>query len=767
MKPYCRATPSSLNKASSDLRKKDTGMFLNPQQMQSAQSPVMPQAGMDLMEFWRIISQRKWHIVLLAVFTALVALAVSMAIAPVYRATAVVMIEANKAKVISSIEEVYAGGGSNREFFQTQAEILKSREVAIKAIEKLKLWDHPDFDPRKVKPPFYQPVLDALGFAQAEKPEWIDALLADAVYGRIAGGKLISIEPVRLSQLVKVSFDAKDPELAAQMANTIAEAFIDNDREARFKMTQQAHGWLQERLKDLRITLSDSENRLQQYREREGLIELESDKQGGVARLIDAVTQRLIEAKLKTSESRNNYVQIKNAKPEELLSLPRIINNAVIMDAHRQVMEGERKNAELAQRYGPEHPKMVQAMGELVAAREQLNKAISMVVAGAQYEYEVAQATEKNLEETLARAKGGVQMLNKKEFGLAVLEREVATNRQLYDMFMNRAKETNAAQDMQSSIGRIVDTAQVPNDPIKPKKAMNVAVALVLGLLLGVGGVLLQAKLDNTLKSSTDVETHLHQPLLASLPELDKAARQSAGKMLMDEPHSLYAEAIRTARTGVLLSALDAKSRTLLVTSSVPGEGKTTFASNLALAHAQTKKTLLIDADMRKPSVASKLELDPHHIGLSELVAGEAGLDAVLQAIPETGLQVISAGTLPPNPLELLLSKRFAETLSQLQTQFDVIVIDSPPVELVSDALVLAPHCTSVIYMARAQETPIPVMKKGLAKLARANAPLLGVVLNHVEAKQQGYYGYGAGAYGHYGYGHAQAKATAEDKAQA
>lgn len=734
-------------------------MFLNPQQMQAQTSPVMPQAGMDLMEFWRIISQRKWHIVLLALFTALVALAVSMAIAPVYRATAVVMLESSQAKVISSIEEVYAAGGANKEFYITQAEILKSREVAIKAIHKLKLWEHADFDPRKIKPPFYQPVLDALGFAKAEKPEWTDALLADAVYGRIAGGKLISIEPVRLSQLVKVSFDAKDPQLAAQMANTIAEAFIDNDREARFKMTQQAHGWLQDRLKDLRIALSDSETRLQQYREREGLIELESDKQGGVARLIDAVTQRLIEAKLKTSESRNNYLQIKNAKPEELLSLPRIINNAVIMDAHRQLMDGERKNAELAQRYGPEHPKMVQAMGELLAAREQLNKAIAMVVSGAQYEYEVAQATEKNLEETLARAKSGVQALNKKEFGLAVLEREVATNRQLYDMFMNRAKETNAAQDMQSSIGRIVDTAQVPNGPIKPKKAMNVAVALVLGLLLGVGGVLLQAMLDNTLKTSVDVEIKLHQGLLTSLPVMDKTQRQNAGMLVQYEPHSLYAEAIRTARTGVLLSALDADTRILLVTSSVPGEGKTTFASNLALAHAQTKKTLLIDADMRKPSVASKLELDPHHAGLSDLVAGAADLASVLQSIAQTGLQVITAGTLPPNPLELLLSKRFAETLAQISSQFDVIVIDSPPVELVSDALVLAPHCSSVIYMARAQETPIPVMKKGLAKLMRANAPLLGVVLNYVDQKQQGYYGYGAGAYGHYGYGH---KAAAE-----
>lgn len=710
-----------------------------------------PQSSMEFIALWRMIAQRKWHIFLLALLFGLLALAISLSTPPVYRSTAVMLIESSKPKVISSIEDVYAGATANTEFFNTQAEILKSREVTLAAIQKLKLWDHPGLDPRKSKPRVYQPLLDLMGFSATPAPEWNEELLSAAVYGKISND--INIEVVRLSQLVRVSFESTDKTLAAAVPNALIEAFIDSDREARFKMTQQANTWLHERLKTLRATLEDSESRLQKYREKEGMISLTSSAQGGAAKMIEAVTQKLIEARLKTAEAKNNFDQIKNAKTADLMSQPQVMSNVVVLDANRQLLDAERKHAELAQRYGPEHPKMIQATGELNVAKEQVSRALQMVVSRAQSEYQVALATERSLESSLEQAKSGVLNLNKKEFALEVLTREVDTNKQLYETFMNRAKETNVAQDLQSSIGRLIDAAQTPSSPIKPKKALNVVLAVFLGILLAIGGILLRALLDNTVKGSNEIENQLHLGMLSSLPEMNKAMRQHAGMAVHYEPHSLYAEAIRTARTGIMLSALDDDTRVLLVTSSLPGEGKTTFATNLALTHAQTQKTLLIDADMRKPSAASKLELNPMHAGLSDLVAGQADLNGVVQTIADSSLHFISAGTLPPNPQELLHSKRFADTLDQLKTQYDVIVIDSPPIELVSDALLLAMHSSSVIYLVRANETPIPVIRKGLNKLMQVDAPILGIALNCVDTRKAETAQYG---YGHtpYGYGH-------------
>jgi capsular exopolysaccharide synthesis family protein len=246
--------------------------------------------------------------------------------------------------------------------------------------------------------------------------------------------------------------------------------------------------------------------------------------------------------------------------------------------------------------------------------------------------------------------------------------------------------------------------------------------------------------------------------VLSALPELGAAEGKSAMTMFIDKPESHLAEAVRTARTGVLLSNLDVPCRILVVTSSVPGEGKTTVSSNLALAHAQTKRTLLIDADMRRPQVARRLSLPPTVKGLSALVAGTARVEECIFTVKGSPLAVMPAGEVPPNPVELLLSQRFRETLDALARHYEVIIIDSPPVELVSDALVISPLATSTIFVVRAMETASPLVRKSLVRLQRAGANVLGVVLNHLDfSKSQRYYGeysgYGKSGYEGYGYG--------------
>lgn len=699
-----------------------------------------------LLEYWRIVNAKKWGILALGVAVAAVALVTTQAMRPTYRATAEVLIEANKAKVLS-IDEVYGGVGSNREYFQTQAEIMKSREVALRAIKKLKLWEHPDYNPRLEKPPVHQPLLDMLGMERKPQPQWNEDLLAAAVYQQV--NKSLNIELVRLSQLVNVSFDSTDAKVAADFANAVGEAYIENDREARFKMTQQASDWLQNRTKTLRESLEASERKLQAYRERAGVITVEASNQFGTGKLIEEVTQRLVEARMRRAEAENAYNQIRGGKVQDLSSLPAVIRNPLVAEAKKQLADAERKHAEVSQRYGPEHPRMVQAEAELQAARDSARRQINAIVASVTNEYEVARATERSLEATLGQARGGAQADNRKNFELAVLEREVASNRQLYDMFVTRAKETAASQDLQSSVGRIVDMAEVPEKPVAPKKAQITLMAFVLALLLGAATALLRARLDNTLKLAGDVENKVKQPLLSTLPLLDKKQRQQAATLSQQDPHTPFAEAVRTAKTGVLLSDIDQERRVLVVTSSLAGEGKTTTSCNLALSLSQNKRTLLIDADMRHPSVATALGLDPHAAGLSDLIAGTKQLADVLQQLPGSQVDLISAGTLPPNPLDLLLSRRFDELLATLKQQYEMIIIDSAPCEMVSDAVALAPKATGMIYVVRAGETAAPLVVKGTRRLQRAGGHLLGIVLNGVDLKQAERYG-DYGTYGQY-----------------
>lgn len=716
--------------------------------------PDSREPTLDFLEYWRTLRKHKWAIIAFALMVTLVAGVIAFVMAPVYEAKTTLLIETNKQKVVS-IEDVYSGVGATREYFQTQVEIIKSREVALKTITKLRLFDHPDFDPRAPKKGLAA-LKEQIGFTTETPVEWNDENLAEAVLP--AFSNQLTIEPIRLSQLVVIRFQSGNPHFAATVANTLAKTYIENDLDTRYQMTQTASAWLQERLSGLQSKLTESEQALQSYREKQGLVNMRDNGLGGTAQQVEQIQARLIEARTRRAEVEATYRIIREAaNAGDLASQPAVLANFQVADAKRQVTETARKLADVSQRYGKEHPRYLQAESEAKAATENLQRQVELVVGGVNNEYERARSTEKMLEASLAAARGSVQNVNRKEFELGVYEREVASNRQMYDMFMKRAKETNVGGDLQSTVARVVDAAAVPTIPIKPKKALIIAAALTIGLLLGVVLALLLELLDNTLKTSEDVEMRLKQPLLSIMPMLgkDEAMRKHSGRLVLQQPSSLYAEAVRTARTGVLLSSVDAPSRTIVVTSSVPGEGKTTFSSNLALALALTKRTLLVDADMRRPSVAKAHGLDPNASGLSELVAGTANLKDCIRPIEGSRLMIMTAGSIPPNPLELLHSDRFAQALEVLGKSFEVVIIDSPPVELVSDATVIAARTSDVIFVTRAQSTPFPLARKSLQRLRRAGGHIIGVVLNALDFnKAEKYYGeysvYGKKGYGSY-----------------
>ena len=699
---------------------------------------------LDLIIYWRSIAKRKWQILALGVGLAVCAAVIVHFMTPIYRSTATLLIEQNKAK-IAPTEEVYASVGDSREHFQTQAEILKSRALAVKLVNKLNLTKHPDFDPRQQKPGLTQLVKEQLGLA-GEAPNWTEERLEKAAVRTLMNG--MSVEPVRLSQLVKVHFESPDPLAAAEIANAIADIYIQSDLDVRDEMNLRATEWLGGRLAGLKKNLEESERALQAYREQARLIETRGLAQSGASRQIEDLMTRLVAVRQRRFAAEHAYAQISGAKGQ-LEILPVVMRNPLVQRIKELEADAEKTVSELSSRFGPEHPRMIQATAELKQARENTRREIETVVSGLTNEYELARANEKALESSVAQAKGTVQSINRKEFELASLERAVATNRQIYDLFLNRFRETRASRDIQANaVARVSDEARPSQYPIKPRKEQIVSVAFVMGILLGALAALLLERIDNTLKSADDVEEKLGQPMLTTLPLLRGAEAKAVGRHYLEDPKSVFSEAIRTARTSVLLSASDSANITVLVTSSVPNEGKTAVAVNVALAQAQGKRVLLIDADLRRPSIGEALKLDAGKPGLTDLLSGSASFQECLHRIDDTSLYVITSGPVPPNPLELILSKRFESLITALSRTCDMLIIDSPPVHLVSDALVLSKMATGVMFVVKADSTPYPLVRRCIRALHEVDAKLFGITLNQLDFKKaERYYGAYTGAY--------------------
>jgi capsular exopolysaccharide synthesis family protein len=720
---------------------------------------------LDLVVYWRSIARRKWSILGVAFALALVALIVVNAQTPIYRSTATLLIEQNKPRV-SPTEEISAatGEGFNREFFQTQAEILKSRALAVTVVNKLDLTRHPDFDARQQERPLIDRFKQLLGL-DVEEPVWSEEELHRAAVDSLI--MRTSVDPVRLSQLIKVSFESPDPSTAANIANAIGDTFIESDGQARQQTTRRASEWLGGRLGGLKKNLDDSERELQAYRERARIIETRGLAQSGATSQVADLIGRLIAARQRTAAAEHAHSQVKNAKDHDIL--PVVMRNPLSVRFKEAESEAERRVAELANRYGPEHPRMVQAENELKTTRDNARRHVETVVASLAHEYELARANEQAAERTLAEAKSNVQQINRKEFDLGALERAVATNRQIYELFSNRFKETSASPDLKTSaIARVTDAARAPQVPVKPKKEQLVAIAFLLGLLLGALIALFLERLDNTLKSADDIEDKLDHPMLTMLPLLHGDRAKAVGRHYLDDPKSVFSEAIRTARTGVLLSAADPQRLTLLVTSSVPDEGKTAVAINLALAEAQTRRVLLVDADLRRPSVGAKLALDPNKPGLTDLLSGAATFAQCLQRIEGSSLYVIGSGPIPLNPLELVISQRFQQLVKALAGSCEVLVIDSPPVHLVSDALVLSKLATGVVFVVKADSTPYPLVRRCLRALEEVEANIFGITLNQLDfRKADRYYGAYTGSYYNYdGYYTEESKSLNQRHAQ-
>ncbi|MEH6447374.1 MAG: polysaccharide biosynthesis tyrosine autokinase [Oleispira sp.] len=702
----------------------------------------------DLAHYWLVVRRQFKKILALSIVATLISVLVVLSLTPIYKATSTLLIEANESKVLS-IEEVYGLSGNGSEYFLTQFEILKSRDMAKRVVEALELVKVAEFNPyhSSHKKSFS---IKAMVFGEGEAPTEAQ-ILAKTIDSFWAA---VSIAPVRKTQLVKISVESMDPKLAPIAANAIANAYIESQLEAKVGLTQQAAGWLGDRLGGLKDKLNDSEQKLQQYREDNNLIDVKGISTL-IAKELDLVGERLVAARSERLDFETSYFQLKSLPDQSydsLSSLPFILNNPLIATLRESESSTELKVSELSQRYGPLHPKMVAAHSDLTAVQASLLSQMKRVADGIKNDFAAAKSKEKSLLNALNSTKSEMQGINRTEFELADYVRNVRSNRTLYETFFKRISETAETGTLQTANARIVDTAVMSAIPIKPKKKLIVLLVLVVSLMFGIALAFLLDALDATIKHADDVDHKLGFSMLGLLPLLPVNAPNSppekaAVRAFAQGEHVGFKESVRTLRTSLTLASLEKPVQTLLFTSTIPGEGKTTTSVNLASAYGQMEKVLLIDADMRRPTVAKQLQLPQGSRGLSNAVAYPETLDESIHTIADLGIDVMPAGAIPPNPLELLSSKNFTDILEQLKGRYQRIIIDSAPMQAVSDALYLSTLSDGVVYVIKADSTKDKLIKTGLGRLEDSNARILGVVLNQVDIEKEARYGGNYGGY--------------------
>lgn len=711
----------------------------------------------NLLEYWQVIKRRGKAILGLAFLMALVGVLIAFSITPQYKSTIKILVEPDAPKVVSL--DPLQGVSNIMYFYQTQYEIISSRSVVESVVENLKLEQHPVFIQ----------AIDSLQEKESGTSSWKSLIFGDdkTSKSKLAEQQIIRTNVIeyalehlhvkgeKKSQIINISYESPDAVLSAKIANAIADAYIEKGLEAKLVLNQKASGWLTKRLSGLRQKLEASEETLQRFQEKEKMVGTQSIASITSGRL-GGITEALVKAQASRAEAEIRYQQVKHIKQGDKASesLPAVLHNKFIQTLKEEQAKLARKVSELGERYGHKHPKMIAVNGDLRVANERLQQEVDKVIAAIQRNYETALANERNIKSLSQQTQNEARGHQAKEFELAKLERDVETNRQLYNVFITRFKETSMTADNDVTNISIIDPAQPSIYPSKPKKKLIVAAALFAGLFLGVLLAFLLEYLDNTFRTPEDVEDKLGLPLLGMLPMLtiDEIKSQPAERYAFTEDDSpMFIEALNNIRTGVMFANIDEPPKMIMVTSSLANEGKTTLSSNLAYTFSHTGKTLLIDGDLRKQQYSKDILNRKNAFGLAELAVGDASIEeCVEQDKTIENLYYMNSGMATPKPLELLSSKKFAAMMQQLRNTFDHIIIDSAPLLPVSDSMLMGNLVDEVILVVKADETTHKMAQESIKRLATAHVQPLGVVLQQVDIQKME--SYGSYSYG-YGYG--------------
>jgi len=549
----------------------------------------------------------------------------------------------------------------------------------------------------------------------------------------------LTVSPVRNSRLVDVRFESPDAVLSATVANALARAYIEQNLEFKFLSSKEASDWLGQRLAEQRKQVESSEQAVQRYRERTDALSLE-EKQNIVVQKLSDLNAAVTRAKTERIQKQAAYDQIRTLQNDRaaLDTFPMILSNTFIQQQKGELADLQRQQAQLSDKLGPNHPEMVKLASTIRAAEGKIQGEIAKVVQAMHNDYQQSVAQEKSLTDALEQQKGDALALNRKGIEYGVLARDAASNRQIFESLMQRTKETGISGELKTSNIRVVDAAETPRGPVSPNTRNNLLLALFGGTTLAVGLAFFFEYLDNRIKSPEEMRQYLGLPFLGMVPALFDGITENP--LINNAVPNNFSESFRAIRTNLLFSSADEGSRSVVVTSTAPGEGKTVVAGNLAMALAQAgQRVLLIDADMRKPRVHMVFEMTQEP-GLSNVLVGNAKSSDAIRTTSVPGLWVMPAGLLPPNPAELLGSKRFKDFMASLGGHFDWVMIDTPPVMAVTDSSVVAHMATGVVFVVGSEMTSRHAAARAIEQLGHARGKFIGAVLNRVDLQHNSYY---------------------------
>lgn len=700
----------------------------------------------QLLAYLRVLHKRRWTAVATFVVVLGSVTIYTYTATPIYQATVRLLIESENPNIVS-FQEVIEQDKATNDYYQTQYRILEGRALAKRTLAAANLWTHPEFAGTKTPGPVASALavpMRLIGDVFSRKQtralaEVTETQAQTQTISRFLAN--LTVTPVRNSRLVDVTYESPDPELTARVANELADAFIDQNLEFKFLATKEATDWLVQRMAEQRKEVEAGELALQAYRERNDAVSLEERQNIVVQRLAD-LNAVVTKARTVRIEKEAQYNQLRGIQVDRaaLDTFPAILANPFIQQLKGEVAELQRQQAQLGDRLGERHPDMAKLRSALQTADAKLQGEIGKVVQSIRNEFQVAQAQERSLMAALDEQKVEALALNRKAIEYGVLQRDSASNRQIFDGLLQRARETGISGELKSSNIRIVDHAEVPQGPARPRPVTNLLLALFGGSLLAVGLALFFERLDNRIRSPEEIKVRLGLPFLGMVPAITSKAFHRNSPLLLNGVPPGFAEAFRVIRTNVLFSSAEEGCRSLVITSAHPGEGKTVVAANLAVALAQAgQRVLLIDGDLRKPRMHDLFgqEQEP---GLSNLMVGNAKASEAVRKSEVAGLWVMTSGTIPPNPAELLGSKRFGDFLARLREHFDWVLVDSPPVMAVTDASVVAHATSGVLFVVGAEMASRQTAQAALEQLESVRARFVGAILNRVDLQRNGYY---------------------------
>ncbi len=717
----------------------------------------------DLVEYGRVIKKRRATILTIAFVVFTLGLFATLKEKPVYRARVLVEIQKENPDV-PTLQELFQVESISDTYLETQYRILKSENLARRVIVDLKLDKLAEFKQpaswwiRQKQEASLSPAVDDEGNISPESV--IDNEVLKKFQDRL------DVEPLKRSRLVEVSFESNDRNLAAQVVNTLAATYIQQNLEARWQASQKASEWLSQQLLGMKSKLEKSEDDLQQYARDNGLLFLETDK--GTSENI--VTQRLRQLQEELTKSQADRYEKESlyllVQQGDFASLPGVFNNKLMQDLTEKLAELERERSRLSSIFNPDYPQVKEMQSQIDEATTTLSGERERAAKAITNDYRASVERENMLQQAFKDQQHEADLIAEKSVQYNILKREADTNKQLYVGLLEKLKETGVSTSMKATNIRVIDPAYPPRKPDSPRIPLNLSLGLLLGLSLGIGAAFLQEHLDNSFKTAGEIERFLQLPALASVPAIAASTNGNGHGLYARARHlandkyrstaiipawnriegngqnTPLAEAFHELRTSVLLSTAKHPPRTLLVTSAKGGEGKTTVAANLAVSLAQLgEKVLLIDADLRRPSIHKFFGI-PNTSGLVNFLTGNPDWRSLLsQAVP-AGLSVLPSGPVPPNPADLLSSDYMPVLIREASKEYKFVVLDSPPLLNLADSRVLATLVDGVILVVGGGITPRELVHRAYASAVDAGSHVLGATINFADAKSD-YYSYG------------------------